>query len=67
MKEILKDFVMKIISLEIKCYAGMKIKRWPSESDWANARRLCTFFEYFYELTLRVSDFLYATSNNFLH
>jgi len=39
----------------------------PLEDDWTNARRLCTFLEKFYELTLRVSGSLYVTSNSFLH
>lgn len=25
---------------------------YPNEDDWTNARRLCTFLEHFYELTL---------------
>ena len=39
----------------------------PSKSDWANARRLCTFLEHFYQLTLLVFGSLYVTNNNFLH
>lgn len=37
----------------------------PSEEDWSNVRRLCTFLEHFYEFTLRVSGTLYITSNKF--
>jgi len=39
----------------------------PSKSDWANARRLRTFLEHFYQLTLLVFGSLYVTNNNFLH
>ena len=38
-----------------------------SEDDITNARRLCTILEKFYELTLRVSDSLYVTTNIFLY
>ena len=39
----------------------------PPEDDWINARKLCTFLEKFYELTLRVYGSLHVTSNSFLH
>lgn len=42
-----------------------KDNMFPSGVDWSNVRRLCTFLEHFYELTLRVSGSLYVTSNKF--
>ena len=48
-------------------FGGNEDQEMPSESDWANARRLYIFLEHFYELTLRVSGSLYETSNIFLH
>jgi len=35
----------------------------PTKNDRANARRLRTLLKKFYELTLRVSESLYITSN----
>ena len=39
----------------------------PSREDWQNARRMITFLQHFYELTLRISGSLYTTSNLFFH
>jgi len=41
--------------------------RVPSEEDWSNIERLCTFLETFYYLPVRVSGTLYVTSNLHLH
>lgn len=38
---------------------------YPNDDDWSNARRLCTFLEHFYQLTMRISGSLYVTCNNF--
>nr|KJB36104.1 hypothetical protein B456_006G141300 [Gossypium raimondii] len=38
---------------------------WPSVDDWDNVRNLRDFSEHFYEVTLRISDTSYVTSNNF--
>ncbi|XP_017635556.1 zinc finger BED domain-containing protein RICESLEEPER 2-like [Gossypium arboreum] len=40
-------------------------KGWPSMDDWTNVRDLRDFLEHFYEVTLRISDTSYVTSNNF--
>ena len=37
----------------------------PSKEDWQNAKRMVTFLQYFYELTLRNLGSLYTTSNLF--
>ena len=38
----------------------------PTSFDWGNVRRMVTFLEHFYQITLKISDTKYTTSNTFL-
>ncbi|XP_038704672.1 zinc finger BED domain-containing protein RICESLEEPER 2-like [Tripterygium wilfordii] len=50
------------ITSEVAVEGGM-----PKQEDWWNVKRLVTFLQYFYQLTLKVSGTSYVTSNQFFH
>ncbi|XP_038716676.1 zinc finger BED domain-containing protein RICESLEEPER 2-like [Tripterygium wilfordii] len=50
------------ITSEVAVEGGM-----PKQEDWGNVKRLVTFLQYFYQLTLKVSGTSYVTSNQFFH
>ena len=64
-KELLKGIVLHPFFRNQEL-GGNENNEMPSEDDWTKARRLCTFLEKFYELTLHVSGSLYVTSSFFM-